>query len=478
MKKIQLIIPLLLLFSLFAGNLKLYSQARIHNGWFELQVNLNISKTEQLEFGQQYNLDTLIIKRLFDEDFRFINDSTEWKLEAIKPGLVLLAKKLSAKSPEPPPPLSEIILSELYTSADYFPVIQDVAYGVNNLSNHRSFRMIENKACFMLTAFENANKVILSGSFNNWNTMEHSMQKTDSGWVSCLSLEAGKYSYKYIVDGRWMADPGNLTAEANEQGTTNSVVFVYNHQFDLKAHKAASSVFLAGTFNNWRPDELKLSRTDDGWKLPLYLREGTHAYKYIVDGQWINDPENPDQRPDGRGNLNSFIGIGDELLFVLNGFKSAENVILTGDFNAWNEHELTMNRTDSGWELAYTLAPGNYEYKYIVDGRWILDPHNPYSTGSGDFENSFIAFQPNHVFALNGFVSAKEVLISGSFNDWNENGYHMLRKKNNWVFPIFLKPGRYSYKFIVDRQWITDPDNPYYEKNEFGSDNSVLWINP
>jgi hypothetical protein len=90
-----------------------------------------------------------------------------------------------------------------------------------------------------------------------------------------------------------------------------------------------------------------MEKTETGWELPLYLREGTHAYKFIVDGNWITDPENPVTRPDGAGNLNSFIGIGDTIFFKLRNYPDAEQVVLTGNFNAWNHGELLMERVDA-----------------------------------------------------------------------------------------------------------------------------------
>jgi hypothetical protein len=56
------------------------------------------------------------------------------------------------------------------------------------------------------------------------------------------------------------------------------------------------------------------------------------------------------------------------------------------------------------------------------------------------------------------------------------DGYSMTKQGGKWIFPISLKPGKYTYKFIVDGAWILDPVNKLYEKNEYDTDNSVLWI--
>jgi hypothetical protein len=68
-------------------------------------------------------------------------------------------------------------------------------------------------------------------------------------------------------------------------------------------------------------------------------------------------------------------------------------------------------------------------------------------------------------------------LVSGSFIDWSKEGIPLIKDSAGvWSIPVFLKPGKHTYKFIVDGEWITDPDNPHWENNEYGTGNSVLWI--
>jgi 1,4-alpha-glucan branching enzyme len=56
---------------------------------------------------------------------------------------------------------------------------------------------------------------------------------------------------------------------------------------------------------------------------------------------------------------------------------SATTVILTGDFNAWSKEGLKMKKEKTGiWKNEVELAPGRYEYKFIVDGKWWTDPSN------------------------------------------------------------------------------------------------------
>ncbi|QJR22816.1 CBM48 domain containing protein [Brevinematales bacterium NS] len=78
--------------------------------------------------------------------------------------------------------------------------------------------------------------------------------------------------------------------------------------FSLYAPEA-ESVTIAGTFNGWNPESTPLVKGDDGvWRVSLSLVRGRkYAYKFVMDGFWIADPENPDVEIDGFGGYNSVI---------------------------------------------------------------------------------------------------------------------------------------------------------------------------
>ncbi|URA10306.1 glycogen-binding domain-containing protein [Thermospira aquatica] len=78
--------------------------------------------------------------------------------------------------------------------------------------------------------------------------------------------------------------------------------------FSLYAPEA-EMVNIAGTFNGWNPDSTPMVRGEDGvWRVTLPLVYGRqYMYKFIVDGFWIADPDNPSVVPDEYGGLNSII---------------------------------------------------------------------------------------------------------------------------------------------------------------------------
>ena len=72
-------------------------------------------------------------------------------------------------------------------------------------------------------------------------------------------------------------------------------------------------------------------------------------------------------------------------------FEGARKVLIAGDFNNWSPMSTPLiNNTNAGtWETQLPLFPGRYRYRFIVDGRWMTDPHNNYveSNQFGELNN-------------------------------------------------------------------------------------------
>ena len=72
----------------------------------------------------------------------------------------------------------------------------------------------------------------------------------------------------------------------------------------------AQRVAVSGQFNGWSTDTTFLKKQNDGlWKTTLALPPGRHEYKFVVDGQWIPDPNAQQQAFNGHGTLNSVVEI-------------------------------------------------------------------------------------------------------------------------------------------------------------------------
>jgi 1,4-alpha-glucan branching enzyme len=165
------------------------------------------------------------------------------------------------------------------------------------------------------------------------------------------------------------------------------------------------------------------------------------------------------------------------VVFFLNEHYNANEVILAGSFNGWNEHALKMNKVAEGWELHAKLPPGRYDYKFIVDGEWIHDPVNKETVVNEHHTlNSVLKVTLPVTFTLKGYPDAKTVVLAGSFNNWNEKKLQMTRSGDGWTATLPLYGGKHTYKFIVDGQWTTDPANPIIEDDGYGNKNSVRFV--
>jgi thiol-disulfide isomerase/thioredoxin len=67
---------------------------------------------------------------------------------------------------------------------------------------------------------------------------------------------------------------------------------------------------------------------------------------------------------------------------------SAGTVNIAGNFNNWNMTANVMTQDEDGlWRAVVDLEPGEYEYKFVVNGSvWVADPENPWIVG--DYGNS------------------------------------------------------------------------------------------
>jgi 1,4-alpha-glucan branching enzyme len=188
---------------------------------------------------------------------------------------------------------------------------------------------------------------------------------------------------------------------------------------------SARQITLAGSFNNWGGtqgggrydpaiDPMSDPDGDGVWSIVVPLPPGRYQYKYVIDGgvRWERDPNNPDTAFES-GIENSFIVVPAGIKYaaervtgtVIGGRESAEAkqeetakapapegavevfvtfdkpdagaVFIAGSFNAWSPEADAMAKGEDGvWRITLELAPGSYEYKFVVDGTWMEDPAN------------------------------------------------------------------------------------------------------
>jgi 1,4-alpha-glucan branching enzyme len=447
------------------------------NNEFTVEITKNAPADQLDNFIDRYDLKDLNLKTVFKTNNLSALKTKGWKIKLNTDKTLVITKSLTG-STNLSNPADNITITNAETSiAQRFPATGNgLVYGVNRFRNRNDFAVKNADVTFYLRSHLNAKNVILAGSFNGFSPDALHMKKTDSGWIVTVKLTPGKYWYKFIADGHWTVDDDNYLRENDGQGNTNSVYYKPNFLFEYKGLPNAKKAYVFGSFNNWKKTGLPMTKTATGWALPLYLADGTHTYKYLIDNTTYTDTDKFDKLPDGYGGYNSVVRFGKSHLFTLLGHTAARQVMLAGTFNGWRNYELAMKKTATGWQLPYTLGAGNYEYKFVVDGNWITDPTNPLKVAADGQPNSYLIVGANYTFRLKGAANAKAVRLAGDFNNWDPYILTMTRQADEWICSVYLSPGKHKYKFVVDGNWITDPANKNWEQNEFGTGNSVMWM--
>ena len=267
-----------------------------------------------------------------------------------------------------------------------------------------------------------AENVFVAGSFNDWSTTKNPMKKVkENVWEAAIPLETGKYQYKFVTDGNWITDSENPNTTDDGLGGKNSIVEVTKGTVAKKETKIkggtvetkdgvkfvykakAENVFVAGSFNDWSATKNPMKKIkEDVWEIVIPLEVGKYQYKFVADGNWITDSENPSATDDGLGGKNSLIVVtksaevkkiksgsqatkdGAKFVILAPTASSASSVYLAGDFNNWSQTDDMMKKDSSGnWTIVKKLSKGKHQYKFVVDGNWIVDPGNPNTADDG-----------------------------------------------------------------------------------------------
>lgn len=123
----------------------------------------------------------------------------------------------------------------------------------------------------------------------------------------------------------------------------------------------------------------------------------TLEYRFVVDGVWINDKNNPHQRRLLSGIQISQVPLPQaplipketpvvsqtgpmslrEVTFLFEA-PSGSLVYLSGTFNQWDPYLHRLKEIQPGvFRITLNLRPGTYFYYYVTGGRRIIDPLNP-----------------------------------------------------------------------------------------------------
>lgn len=273
----------------------------------------------------------------------------------------------------------------------------------------------------------NYKKVSVAADFNKWN--KASMKKVKNIWVLPQQLDEGVYQYVLYID-----------------GIANDTDFVI---VEAPVKSANAPVPKAAVIENIAKAETV--------PVPKVAKiEGlTEAETTVV--------VNPAPSPTATGGTNT--------VHISASFPNAKNSVnIAGTFNGWDITANPMLKGKKGnRSVNLKIAPGHYEYKYIIDGEWQKGNNKTmyvYKKKDGSLSwsagrkakttgrHTQISNKKKIKIIYTGAPNASKVSIAGSFNNWKPN--KLLLKKNDngqWQIDLPIKPGNYEYKYIIDGNW-------------------------
>lgn len=90
--------------------------------------------------------------------------------------------------------------------------------------------------------------------------------------------------------------------------------------------------------------------------------------------------KNPPTTANTESRLAEYYGVSqfNDAVFFVTLYPRAQQVLIAGDFNAWQPEKTPMQKVgNSGvWQTKLQLPHGTYRYRLVVDGQWQQDPYN------------------------------------------------------------------------------------------------------
>ncbi len=360
-----------------------------------------------------------------------------------------------------------------------------------------------------------ANTVTVAGTFNNWSPTANPMTGPDEDgiWTAVIHLEAGRYEYKFVVDGdKWYDDPSAAEHVSDPYGGKNSIVYV---GVVPKAEPAL-------TFDGWfesrlaKEPEQPLSLSSDAYfKFSGQLRPGLetftelHAWKSLslggdagwhlmppIDGVEVNQAVATFRLSDGvaaklfyRGHAGSTKDpmtliasegwdnrIWDrraaEILYskgVIDGRIGAATLagnkaLVYGEIEARPTEKISVGGVGTYERWATSAREDGEDHRANIGAYAVAKPTDALTIrgellqtrGTTIVSDSKVPAEVEFVYPAERESSgAGTVYVVGEFNDWDPNqGLALTRDADgNWRGSIELLEGEYEYKF-----WYADPE--------------------
>ena len=161
-------------------------------------------------------------------------------------------------------------------------------------------------------------------------------------------------------------------------------------------------------------------------------------------------------------------------------------VFIAGSFNQFNPQKDKFSEKNGIYEISLSLPEGKYQYKFVVDGLWVIDEkaEEYCADGFGGQNSIFYAGDPNDVnnfkkipIICNHKSPDARIYIAGNFNNWNTDSDRLAYLGNDtYGITLLLRSGEYKFKLLINDKWTTCPYSDGEIADGFGGLNSIIKV--
>ena len=285
----------------------------------------------------------------------------------------------------------------------------------------------------------------------------------------------------------------NVTVNLNEAGVVvlkspvvNGTSVTFNYE-----NSTATTVVVKGGWDSWAGEIALVKGQDNVWSVEKELVPGKYEYKFIVDGDYIQDPLNANTVDPNNNQSNSIVIVSGMYSSETLAVEKGQDLALPSTLNyvdaAGNAGTKTVTYAlvdDSDNDV--TLSNGTLNVAASSE----LTSVDVIATATDDAEitatltvklnaagvevlKSPVVNGTTVTFNYQGDNTTTTVVARGSWDAWSADVKFTKGENDVWSATMDVAPNKYTYKFIVNGTYIADPLNGKTEGND---NNNVLIV--
>jgi len=124
--------------------------------------------------------------------------------------------------------------------------------------------------------------------------------------------------------------------------------------------------------------------------------------------------------------------------------ETVEKVQLAGSFTQWKPVDMVKNSENEKWALKLDLSPGEYEFKFVVDGTWVHDELLPTVTNDQGSKNNVIKIEEKAM----SISSASSIEAIDEVEE-DDEGWEVIQNPQIEVERKFIVPDNYHERLTA-----------------------------